>query len=49
MVDGRVQSFELKQHLEMLIRGIPGLGRRCGEPLLQKLLLARREHLFDLV
>ena len=41
--------FEFKQHLEMIVRGFPGLGCLGGEPLLQKLFLARREHLFDLV
>ncbi len=33
----------------MIVRGLPGLGCLSGEPLLQKLLLAGREQLFDLV
>jgi hypothetical protein len=49
MADGGPESFEFKQHFEMIVGGLPGLRRRRGEPLLQKLLLARREQLFDLV
>ena len=48
-VDGTTKSFEVKQHLEMIVCGFPGLGRGGREPLPQKLLLAGSEQLFDLV
>jgi hypothetical protein len=49
LIEGRPESFAFEQHLEMVIRAFPSLGRTCGKPLLEKLFLARREQLFNLV